>query len=331
MSSSGFIYCFSNPAMPEYVMVGYTLTTVEQSLAWANSFDDAWHPPTPYHVEFAKRVSRVAFKYDNLVSLLDKHIEKVGRCFRTDPEEIREFFNLMDGVTWCRPVEVEDEINDVEDEINDFESEIESSEEDDSEDEDYEEEEDDSEDEDYEEEKDDSEDEDYEEEEEDDSEEDEDDSEEEEEVDLEKESDGDEDDEEESADEDDEEESADEDEEESADEDEEESADEEEIDLELDSEGDEDDDDNIVAAVKILISPRKQNSSLDDAPSAPRKRKVTDDMPLKCSYVNGKETGKRLKCMKVCKYGTEFCIEHSEKTPKTVRRQLFKRARFEDE
>ena len=55
LMTSGYIYCFSNASMPGIIKVGVTERTPELRLMEANS-SDTWRPPTPYIIEFAKKL-----------------------------------------------------------------------------------------------------------------------------------------------------------------------------------------------------------------------------------------------------------------------------------
>ena len=59
--TDGYIYCFSNPSMPGILKVGMTERIPEARLSEANA-SDTWRPPTPYKIEFAKKVSNPSQK-----------------------------------------------------------------------------------------------------------------------------------------------------------------------------------------------------------------------------------------------------------------------------
>jgi len=54
--ADGYVYCFANPSMPGILKVGATERTPEDRLREANAAD-TWRPPTPYRIEFAKKVA----------------------------------------------------------------------------------------------------------------------------------------------------------------------------------------------------------------------------------------------------------------------------------
>jgi len=127
--SHGYIYCFSNPSMPGILKIGMTERTPEIRLGEAN-VSDTWRPPTPYKIEFAKKVSNSSGKEKTLHILLEQYTDRIHprkEFFRVSPEEIRKFFDLMDGEMW--------------DETNLYKHEYEYEEEDEEEDEEEEEEE----------------------------------------------------------------------------------------------------------------------------------------------------------------------------------------------
>jgi hypothetical protein len=98
----GYIYCFSNSSMPGILKVGMTERTPEVTLNEAN-IHDTWRPPTPYKIEFAKKVTNPSAKEKILHDLLEKYTERIDICrefFRSSPGEVRKFFRLMDGEMW---------------------------------------------------------------------------------------------------------------------------------------------------------------------------------------------------------------------------------------
>lgn len=106
----GYLYCFSNPSMPGILKVGMTLRTPEDRLAEANR-PDTFKPPTNYRLEFAKRVSDPRAKEATLHGLLGSfaiQVNKNREFFRVPVNEVRRFFNLMDGL-WWEDTELEEE------------------------------------------------------------------------------------------------------------------------------------------------------------------------------------------------------------------------------
>ena len=110
--ADGYIYCFSNPSMPGILKVGMTKRTPEARLSEANA-PDTWRPPTPYKLEFAKKVFNPLQKEKTLHILLEKYTECINRhreFFRVSLEEVHKFFDLMDGEMWAETrVEEEEE------------------------------------------------------------------------------------------------------------------------------------------------------------------------------------------------------------------------------
>lgn len=110
--TDGYIYCFSNVSMPGILKVGMTERTPEARLSEANA-SDTWRPPTPYKIEFAKKISDASGKEKTLHILLEQYTERINprrEFFRVSPEEVRKFFDLMDGEMWVETrKEVEEE------------------------------------------------------------------------------------------------------------------------------------------------------------------------------------------------------------------------------
>ena len=116
--TDGYIYCFSNQCMPGIHKVGMTERTPEIRLSEANA-SDTWRPPTPYKIEFAKKVSDASGKEKTLHTLLEQYTERINsrrEFFRVSPEEVRKFFDLMDGEMWAETRKEEEEEDEEEDE-----------------------------------------------------------------------------------------------------------------------------------------------------------------------------------------------------------------------
>jgi hypothetical protein len=92
---AGYLYCFSNPSIPGLLKVGGTLSspTVKAKELFTTAV------PTPFKIEFAKKVTNVKQKEKDLRLLLTKYIKVCqGRdYYETNPEVVREFFNIIDG------------------------------------------------------------------------------------------------------------------------------------------------------------------------------------------------------------------------------------------
>ena len=155
--TDGYIYCFSNPAMPYLVKIGMTKYTPEVRLSQANK-PYTWIPQS-FKIEFAKKVSNPRQKEKTLHRLLKQdRPEPRKEFFRVSPEKVRMFFDLIDGEMWTdREISPEGEMltgkrrkrEDKEEEEEEEEEEEDDDDEDEEEDED-DEEEDDGKDEDYE-------------------------------------------------------------------------------------------------------------------------------------------------------------------------------------
>ena len=97
--SVGYVYCFSNPSMPDLLKVGFTERTPDERIS------DLYTTgvPTPFVIEFAKKVINPRHKEKFLHKLLDKYTERWcarREFFRSTPAIIRNFFELMDGEWW---------------------------------------------------------------------------------------------------------------------------------------------------------------------------------------------------------------------------------------
>ena len=109
--TNGYIYCFSNPSMPGLLKVGMTERTPEERLSEANA-SDTWRPPTPYKIEFAKKVSNPSQKEKTLHTLLEQYTDRINprrEFFRVSQKEVFKFFELMDGEMWAETREEEEE------------------------------------------------------------------------------------------------------------------------------------------------------------------------------------------------------------------------------
>jgi hypothetical protein len=116
--TDGYVYCFSNESMPGILKVGMTERTPDVRLNEANS-SDTWRPPTPYKNEFAKKVSNPKQKETTLHKLLSQYTERINpkrEFFRVSPEEVKIFFDLMDGDLWVEKLKVTEEEEDEYDE-----------------------------------------------------------------------------------------------------------------------------------------------------------------------------------------------------------------------
>jgi hypothetical protein len=101
--------------MQGILKVGMTERTPEIRLGEANA-SDTWRPPTRYKIEFAKKVLDASGKEKTLHTLLEQYTERINprrEFFRVSLEEVRKFFDLMDGEMWAETcVEEEEEEDD---------------------------------------------------------------------------------------------------------------------------------------------------------------------------------------------------------------------------
>jgi len=105
----GYIYCFSNPAMPGLLKVGMTGRTPEIRLNEANK-PDTWIPLN-FELKFAKKVLNPKQKETTLHILLSKYTERINpkrEFFRVSEEEVKVFFDLMEGDLWNKDLKEED-------------------------------------------------------------------------------------------------------------------------------------------------------------------------------------------------------------------------------
>jgi hypothetical protein len=104
--TAGYIYCFSNISMPGILKIGMTERTPEIRLREANS-SDTWRPPTPYTLDFAKRILNPKHKEASLHKLLEQYTVRINpkrEFFRASINEVLLFIDLMDGEMWINTV-----------------------------------------------------------------------------------------------------------------------------------------------------------------------------------------------------------------------------------
>jgi hypothetical protein len=89
----GYIYCFSNPTMPDILKIGMTLRTPEKRLMEANQ--GTW-TPLPFEIEIAKKVLNPLAKEKNIHEILkDKRVNNGREFFRVTLEEVKNIFNRV--------------------------------------------------------------------------------------------------------------------------------------------------------------------------------------------------------------------------------------------
>ena len=98
--------------MSGILKVGMTLRTPEARLKEANT-SDTWRPPTPYQIEFAKKVYKSSQKEKTLHILLEQYTDRIHprrEFFRVSTEDLSKFFDMMDGEIWVETrIEEEEE------------------------------------------------------------------------------------------------------------------------------------------------------------------------------------------------------------------------------
>ena len=114
--TDGYIYCFSNPSYGGLVKVGMTTRSPEDRAK--ELFVTG--VPTPFKIEFAKKVSNPASKEATLHMLLEEYTERTSHrreFFSVSPAEVRHFFELSDG-EWWKGEEVGEEVDEEVDAVN---------------------------------------------------------------------------------------------------------------------------------------------------------------------------------------------------------------------
>ena len=107
---SGYIYCFSNEVMPGILKVGMTERTPELRLNEANN-SGTWTLPS-YKIVIAKKVLNPKQKELTLHILLSQYTQRIHpkrEFFRVSQEEVKTFFDLIDGELWVETLEKEEE------------------------------------------------------------------------------------------------------------------------------------------------------------------------------------------------------------------------------
>ena len=105
---SGYIYCFSNEGMPGLLKVGMTERTPELRLNEANN-SGTWTLPS-YKIVIAKKVLNPKQKELTLHILLSQYTQRIHpkrEFFRVSQEEVKTFFDLIDGELWVETLEKE--------------------------------------------------------------------------------------------------------------------------------------------------------------------------------------------------------------------------------
>lgn len=95
MADTAWLYCFSNPAMPGYLKIGFS-TDIPGRLKSMYSTN----VPMPFKCEFAKCVDKYRQKEKMIHKILERYTDHNGirsEFFRCSEKEVRDLFELMDG------------------------------------------------------------------------------------------------------------------------------------------------------------------------------------------------------------------------------------------
>jgi hypothetical protein len=82
--------------------IGMTERSPDIRLKEANT-SDTWRPPTPYKIEFAKKVLNPKQKEITLHTILEQYGKRINskrEFFNISIEEVKAFFELIDGEIW---------------------------------------------------------------------------------------------------------------------------------------------------------------------------------------------------------------------------------------
>jgi hypothetical protein len=96
----GWIYCLSNQGMPSIYKIGYSEFLEKRVVELQKS-----GVPYPFQIEFAKNVCQPFEKEQKIHEILKKdRISKKREFFKTDLQEIKQLFDLVDGL-WYENIE----------------------------------------------------------------------------------------------------------------------------------------------------------------------------------------------------------------------------------
>jgi len=102
MQESGYIYCLSNESYSDKYKIGCTKHDPFIRIKQLNTTG----VPTPFKLEFAKRVMNYSDKEKEIHNKLDIHrVNKNREFFKINLSSIRELFELVDG-EWYKPFNV---------------------------------------------------------------------------------------------------------------------------------------------------------------------------------------------------------------------------------
>jgi T5orf172 domain len=100
MTEPGWVYAMSNESMPGLIKIGFTSRSPSERLEEANA-PSTFGPPTPYRIEFAKRVLNANQREKMIHRILSRDRVNMSReFFRVSLEVVRDVFALMDGEEW---------------------------------------------------------------------------------------------------------------------------------------------------------------------------------------------------------------------------------------
>jgi hypothetical protein len=100
--TTGYVYCLSNELMPGIVKIGMTTRKMEVRLSEANK-RDTFKPPTLFVVEIAKKVLNPKEKEQTLHTILThlgKRVKQKREFFNASVDDVKLYFDLMDGELW---------------------------------------------------------------------------------------------------------------------------------------------------------------------------------------------------------------------------------------
>jgi hypothetical protein len=97
---SGYVYCFSNAAYPEYLYIGASTKKPDQRA------DELYSEGVlaPFKIELAKQVTTLDGKLLTLHKLISKMGERVTPTrdfFKISKDSVETLFELLDGVDWA--------------------------------------------------------------------------------------------------------------------------------------------------------------------------------------------------------------------------------------
>lgn len=96
--SRGYVYCMSNPAMPDLLKIGYTERPMDERLQEANG--STW-VPQEFSIVFARHVNDPNAKEQTVHRILkEKRVNPRREFFRVTADEVKLLFELMDGSWW---------------------------------------------------------------------------------------------------------------------------------------------------------------------------------------------------------------------------------------